>query len=159
MPPGLLEVGELGDLHAVQPDLPAQAPGPQGGGLPVILHEADVVVQGVEPDGLEAVQIELLDILGRGLHDHLVLVIVLQAVGVFAVAAVGGAPARLHVGHVPGLRPQGPEQGGGIEGAGPHLDIVGLPDEATLIRPEALQGHEQFLKSHPALLHDAKISK
>ena len=27
----LLEVGELGDLHAVQPDFPAQTPGAQGG--------------------------------------------------------------------------------------------------------------------------------
>ena len=27
----LLEIGELGDLHAIQPDLPAEAPGPQRG--------------------------------------------------------------------------------------------------------------------------------
>src|SRR5208282_5237673 len=44
--------------------------------------------------------------------------------------------------------PQGPEQGGRVEGAGPHFDVVGLPDEATLVGPETLQGDEQLLKSH-----------
>ena len=39
----LLEVGELGDLHAVAPDLPAEAPGAQRRALPVVLDEAQVV--------------------------------------------------------------------------------------------------------------------
>ena len=91
-----------------------------------------------------------LDVLGRGFQDHLVLVIVLEAVGVLAVAAVGGPPGGLHVGHVPGFRPQDPEEGGGVEGARPHLDIVRLLDDTAPRRPEALQGHQQFLKSHPA---------
>ena len=116
------------------------------------------MVQGVEADGPEAVQVEVQDVVGRGLHDHLVLVVVLQAVGVLAVAAVGGAAGGLDVGHVPGLRPQGPQEGGGVKGAGPHLDIVRLHDEATLIRPKALQGDEQFLKGHRPSSSDAKIS-
>ncbi len=52
--PDLLEVGELGDLHPVEPYFPTQAPGAQGGRFPVVLHEADIVVQGVDAQGLEA---------------------------------------------------------------------------------------------------------
>jgi hypothetical protein len=49
----LLEVGELRHLHAVEPDLPAQAPGAQRGVLPVVLDEADVVLLQVEAQGLQ----------------------------------------------------------------------------------------------------------
>ena len=45
----LLEVGELRYLHAVQPHLPTQPPGAQGGRLPIVLDEADVVGQGIYP--------------------------------------------------------------------------------------------------------------
>ena len=46
----LLKIGELGDLHPVQPDLPAQTPGAQRGGFPVILDEADIVLVGIDPE-------------------------------------------------------------------------------------------------------------
>ena len=36
---GLLKIRELGDLHPVEPDLPTQAPGSEGGRLPVVLDE------------------------------------------------------------------------------------------------------------------------
>ena len=42
-PPNLLEIGELGDLHAVQPDFPAQPPSAEGGRFPVVFHEANIV--------------------------------------------------------------------------------------------------------------------
>jgi len=38
-PPYLLEVGELRDLHPVQPHLPAQTPGAKHRGLPVVLNK------------------------------------------------------------------------------------------------------------------------
>ena len=47
----LLEIGELTDLHAVAPDLPAQTPGPQRRALPVIFDKADVMQAGVDADG------------------------------------------------------------------------------------------------------------
>ena len=40
----LLEVGELGHLHAIEPHFPAHTPGAEGGGLPVVFDETDVVV-------------------------------------------------------------------------------------------------------------------
>ena len=39
----LLEIGELRHLHAVEPDLPAEAPGAERRALPIVLDEADVV--------------------------------------------------------------------------------------------------------------------
>src|SRR5690606_28961025 len=100
----LLEVGELGDFHAVEPDFPAQTPGAEGRRFPVVFHEADVVHQGVHADAAQRFQVQLLNIGRVRLEHHLELVVVLQAVGVFAVAAVGGPAGRLHVGGVPGFR-------------------------------------------------------
>ena len=56
----LLEVGELRDLLPVEPDLPAQPPGGDGGLFPVILHKADVVLARVDADGFERLEIDLL---------------------------------------------------------------------------------------------------
>ena len=49
-PADLLEVRELRDLHAVQPDLPAEAPGAERRRLPVVLDQADVVRQRIEAE-------------------------------------------------------------------------------------------------------------
>src|SRR5437764_12918212 len=40
----LLEIGELADLHAVEPDLPTEPPGAEGRALPIVLDKADVVL-------------------------------------------------------------------------------------------------------------------
>src|SRR6266481_4838940 len=66
----LLEVGELRHLHAVAPDLPAQAPGAQGRRLPVVLDEAQIVVLGGDPDRLERAQVEVLHVLGGARVRH-----------------------------------------------------------------------------------------
>jgi hypothetical protein len=44
----LLEIGELRDFHAVQPDFPTQAPSAQGRRFPVVLDKADVVDERIE---------------------------------------------------------------------------------------------------------------
>ena len=143
---GLLEVGELGDLQPIQPDLPAQAPGAQRGTGPVVLDEADVVLAPVDTDGVQAAQVELLRVAGVGLEDHLVLGVHLHTVGVLAVAAVIGSEARLGVGHVPRLWPQHAQHGGRVHGAGADLLAVGLPDDAAALSPVAIQAHDDLLK-------------
>ena len=70
----------------------------------------------------------------------------LQAIGVFALASSGGAARWLHVGGAPWLRPYRAQKGGRMKGAGPHFHIVGLGDDAALIGPIVLQGHDQVLK-------------
>src|SRR5262245_18239586 len=43
----LLKIGELRHLHAVEPHFPAEAPGAERRALPIVLDEADVVLQGI----------------------------------------------------------------------------------------------------------------
>src|SRR5690606_4191609 len=86
---GLLEIGELGDLHAVQPDLPAEPPGAERRRLPVVLDEADVMDQRIDAEARERTEIELLEVMRRRLDDDLELVIVLQPVRILAITTVG----------------------------------------------------------------------
>ena len=46
----LLKIGELGNFHAVEPDLPAKPPGAEGRGFPVVFDEADVVLVGIDAE-------------------------------------------------------------------------------------------------------------
>ena len=144
----LLEIGELGHLHAIEPHLPAHPPGAEGGGFPVVLHEADVVVGLADTQGLKGSQVGLLDAIGAGLDQHLVLKIVLGPVRVVAIAAVGGAAAGLGVGHSPGLRPDRPQHRVGAHRASPLLRVVGLKDQAALLGPEAIEGGDDVLEVH-----------
>ena len=100
----------------------------------------------IDADRGERLQIEVLKVLRRRLHDHLELIVVLQAVGVFAVAAVLGPARRLHIGRVPRLRPERAQGGRGMEGAGAHLHVVGLQDHAALLGPEPLQSEDKALE-------------
>ncbi len=84
----LLKVGELAHLHAVAPALPAEAPGAERRAFPVVLDETDVVQRRIDADGIERLQVEVLQVLRARLQDDLELIVMLQAVGVFAVAPV-----------------------------------------------------------------------
>ena len=100
------------------------------------------------PIAVEARQIELLAVGRRRLQDHLELVIVLQPVGVLAVAAVGRPARGLDIGGAPRLGPERAQRRRRMKGAGAHLDIIGLQDHAALPRPEILQLEDQRLKAH-----------
>ena len=142
----LLEVGELRNLHAVAPALPAETPGAERRALPVVLDEADVVDLGIDADGVERLQVELLDVRRRRLQDHLELIVVLQPVRVLAVAAVLRPARGLDVGRVPRLRPERAQRGRRMERAGPHLHVVGLQDDAAVVGPIALERQDQPLE-------------
>src|SRR5690606_17830588 len=58
----LLEIGELCHLHAVQPHLPTKPPGPEGGGLPVVLHKADIVDRRIDAEQPQGFQVQILNI-------------------------------------------------------------------------------------------------
>src|SRR5690606_35615687 len=89
---------------------------------------------------------QLDDVVGRGLHRHLVLVVALQAVGVVAVAAVGRAPAGLHVGGVPRFRPERAQEGRRVEGAGADLQVERLDQHAATVGPVRVQALDQLLE-------------
>ena len=143
---GLLEIGELGDLLPVEPDLPAEPPRPQGRGFPVVLHEAHVVLLEVDAEVPEALQIDFQDVLGRGLEDDLVLIEELESVRIFPVAPVLRPAGRLDVGGPPWLRPQDAEEGRRVECAGADLAAVRLEERAAAIRPELLEPKEGLLE-------------
>ncbi len=69
-----------------------------------------------------------------------------EAEGVVAVAAVGRAPRRLHVGHPPRLGAEHAEEGVGVHGARPHLEVVGLLQDAPLVGPELRQLEDELLE-------------
>ena len=154
LPADGLEVGELGDLHAVEPDLPAQPPGTDGRLRPVVLDEADVVRAQIDPERLEAAEVLLLRVAGLGLEDHLVLGVALDAVGVLPVPGVVGAHRRLDVGHLPRLGTEHPQHRRGVSGTGAHLGVHRLDDHRAARGPvlgEPEQGvlHGQHWPSRP----------
>ena len=91
MAANLLEIGELADLHAITPDLPAKPPRAKSGAFPVILNKADVVQVHVDADCLKRPQIQLLQVRWRRFDQHLILVIVLEPVWVLTVAPISRA--------------------------------------------------------------------
>ena len=142
----LLEVRKLRDLHTVEPDLPAKAPGAERRALPVVLDKADVMVVGVQANGGKRPQVELLGVDRRGLNEHLELIVVLHAVGVLAVAAVGGTAARLRIAGAPLGGTERAQRGRGMEGTGTDLGVIGLHNDAALLAPVLLEAQDDVLE-------------
>ena len=150
----LLEIGELRDFHAIQPDFPAESPGAERRRFPVVLDEPDVVREGIDAERRERAEVAVDDVGGRGLHHDLELVVVLQPERVVAVAAVGRPPARLHVRGIPGFRADRAQEGRGVEGSRAHFHVVGLEQHAALLGPVALQRQDQVLERARRHFHD-----
>ena len=142
----LLEVSELRHFHSVAPAFPAQPPGAERRAFPIVLDEADVVQMRIDADGGERLQVQLLQVRRRRLDDHLELVIVLQPVGIFTVAAVLRPARGLHIGGLPRFRPERAQRGRRMKRARSHFHVVGLQDHAALVRPEPLQGENETLE-------------
>src|SRR5262249_60512946 len=104
----LLEIGELRHFHAVAPAFPAQPPGAKGRALPIVLDEADVVKLRIDADRVKRFEIKLLQILRRRLENDLQLIIVLQAVGGLAIAAILRSARPLPISRHPKLLPPRP---------------------------------------------------
>ena len=117
---------------------------PSVGDFPVVLFELDIVLAQVDADGFQAAQILLDDVVGRRLQDHLQLLVLVEAIGILAVAAVGGTAAGLHIGDAVRLRAEHAQEGFGAHGAGADLDIVGLLDDAAALRPVLFQLEDDF---------------
>ena len=142
----LLEVGELRDLHAVEPYLPAESPCAECRVLPVVLDETHVVLREIEAQHLERAQVELEDVRGRGLQHDLELVVLMQAVRILSVAPILRPPRRLHVRGPPGLRPQRAQERGGVRCSSADLDVVRLQQRAALPTPIVLKGENNLLE-------------
>ena len=66
---------------------------------------------------------------GRGLQDHLELRVLVEAVGIVAIAAVGGTAAGLHIRDAVRLGAEHAEERLRSHGAGADLDVVRLLDD------------------------------
>ena len=99
----LLEIGELADFHTIAPDFPPKTPRAEGRAFPVIFDKTDIVKVHVDTNGLKRAQIQLLQVRWAGFDQHLILVIMLQAVRVLSVAPGCWAARRLHISRSPGF--------------------------------------------------------
>ena len=100
----------------------------------------------VDADGFEAAEVLLDHVGGRGLQDHLQLRVLVEAVGIVAVAAVGGAAAGLHIGDAVGLRAEHAQEGLRAHGAGADFHVVRLLNDAAALGPVLFQLEDDFLK-------------
>jgi hypothetical protein len=155
-PAELLEVRELRHLHRVAPDLPAEPPRAERRLLPVVLDEADVVLQEVDPELLERAEVLVEDVLGGRLQDHLVLEVVLEAVRVLAVAPVGRPDHGLDVGRAPLRvgRVEDAQERGRIGRARAELGVVRLHDHGAALAPVRVQRADHVLEVHAAKTTD-----
>ena len=72
-----------------------------------------------------------------------------EAIGIFAVAAVGGPTARLHVGHSIGLRTEHAKKRLGVHRSRTDLDVIWLLKDAIAIGPEFLKLKYKVLEVRP----------
>jgi hypothetical protein len=142
----LLEVCELRDLLPIEPDLPAKPPGRDGRLLPVILHKADIMLARVDADSLERLKVDLLRVPRVGLEDDLELGMLLEAIGVLAVAPVVGTDRRFDICHVPWLGTEHAQKGGGVHRPCANLGVIRLPEHAAALCPKLLEGENDLLE-------------
>ena len=111
--------------------------------------------RGSMPQASRLCEVDLLDLVGRRLEDHLELVVLEQAVRVLAEAAVVGPPRRLHVGHVPVPRSEHAQHRLPVRRAGADLEVERLLDQASVRGPEGRELEDQILKRHDPVLTPA----
>ena len=144
----LLEVRKLRNLEAVEQHLPADAPGAERRRFPVVLLETNVVLARVDTARLQALEIQLLHIVGRRLENDLELVVLEEAIRILAEAAVGGPPRRLYIGDVPMRGSEHPQKRFRVHRAGANLYVERLLKRAPARGPEFGKLENQVLKRH-----------
>ena len=107
----------------------------------------------VKANGGKRAKVEVLRVDGRGLEQHLELVVVLQAVGVLPIAAVRRATARLRIAGAPGSGAKRAQKGSRVERARAHLGVVRLHHGAALVGPIVLKGKNHILERKRAFAH------
>ncbi len=142
----LLKIGELRNLHSVAAHFPAESPSAERRAFPIVLDEFDIMLLRLEPKLIEAFHIKLADVRRRWFKDHLKLVIMLQSIGVFAIAAIVGSARGLDIGGFPRFLSERAQSGSGVEGSGAHFDIVGLEQHTAFLAPKFLQSEDHILE-------------
>ena len=113
----------------------------------------------VDADRLQRAQVLVEHVLGRRLEDHLVLVVMLQTIRIFAITTIGWPAGRFDVGGVPRFRADGAQKGGGVERTGAFFKVVGLSQGAATRRPILVQTKDNVLKTRRILEHDGVYAR
>jgi hypothetical protein len=77
--------------------------------------------------------------MGRGFHQDLILVIVLEAIGILTITTIRGSTRGLYIGHIPGFWTEASKQGSGMTGSCSYFHIIGLEEDTPFIGPESLK--------------------
>jgi hypothetical protein len=112
------------------------------------LDKPDVVLLRVNPQLSQTFQIQRLNVVRRRLQHDLILIVVLHAIRILAVSPIRWTPAWLGIGGTPGLWAKGAEERGWMKGTRPHLQIVGLMNDAALLGPVVMQCENEILEGH-----------
>ncbi len=94
----------------------------------------------------DAVEIDILNVRRRRFKYYLKLEVLIEAVWIFAIAAIGGTAARLHVGDAIRLRTEHAKKCLRVHRAGADLDIIWLLKNAVAVGPEFLKFQYKILK-------------
>src|SRR4029077_15112262 len=124
-------------------------PGTERRRLPVVFLKADIMRAQVDADGGETPQVDVLDVGWRRFKNYLKLRVLVKAIGIFAVATVGGPTAGLHIRNAVGRGSEDAEKRFRVHGASTDFDIVRLLQDATLLHPEMRERQNQILEVQP----------
>ena len=97
-------------------------------------------------------QVEILNVDWSRFKYHLKLQVLVEAIGIFAVAAVGGPTTRLHVRDAIRSRAENAKECFRVHRAGADFDIVGLLKHAALLHPEMRELQDQILEVRPRIV-------
>jgi hypothetical protein len=98
------------------------------------------VCGGIHPKALERIEIQILNIKRGWFKNNLKLVVMLETVGILAIAPIRGTAGGFHICDIPGFWTQRAEKSCGIEGSGTLFYIVGLLNDTPFLSPVVLQG-------------------
>jgi len=82
----------------------------------------------------------------RGLENHLELGMLVKAIGIFPVAAVGGPTAGLNVSHAIRMRTEHAQESLRVHRACADFHVVGLLKHATMLHPKLRELQNQILE-------------
>ena len=100
----------------------------------------------INADRLQRAQIEFLNVIRWRLQNHLKLRVLVQAIGILAVATICRSSGRLQICRPVRLWPKHAEKCFGGHGTGADLDVVRLLEHAPIIAPEGLKLEDEFLE-------------
>src|SRR5580704_9785502 len=101
----------------------------------------------VNADGSETAEVLIDDIGGRGLEDDLQLRVLVEAIGIVAIAAVGWPSAGLDVGDAVRLGSKNAQKSLGAHGAGADFDVIRLLNDAAAFGPILFEVEDDLLES------------